>query len=64
MQNCIPELTVAIRKLARYNFQRTDQVFSSVAKRMYDWILVRSTIYVDYHGANVIHLIKSNRCYF
>lgn len=25
MQNCIPELTVAIRKLARYNFQRTDK---------------------------------------
>ena len=63
MHNCTAELTVAIRKLARYNFQRTDQVFSSVAKRMYDWILVHSTIYVDYHGANVIHLIKRNRCY-
>lgn len=25
MHNCTAELTVAIRKLARYNFQRADQ---------------------------------------
>ena len=64
MRNCIAELTVAIIKLGRHDFQHTDKVFSSVAKRIYDCILGHSTISLNCHGANFICLITTNRCYF